>query len=130
MKYVNLLLIISVIFCYTGIGFHAHHSLISSSSGAYHVKQSECHKQEINESNIITGFYQSTDTTKHETLSCCHYMLPNALNSHDFNLVHAFLSPDLHTSVINKASSSTLNLEIKRKYQPPDLFLQNSSFLL
>lgn len=133
MKHVSFLLITSVIFCYTGIASHAHHSLISPGSGAYHVKQSECHKQKANESNTISSFYKSTDAPKHEMLRCCHYMLPNAPNSHDFSLVNTLLfliAAHVPTLGSNEVSTSILNHKTKKKYEPPDLFLINSSFLI
>ena len=134
MKYVNLLLIISLIFCYTGIASNIHHPpILAGSSSNHYAKQNECHKPETNKSNILTGSYKSTDTTKHKMLSCCHYMLPNAPDGPDVNPANTFLyliPPDLHISVINKASSFTFNLETNREYQPPDLFLKNLSLLL
>ena len=133
MKYLNFLLITSVIFCYTGISSKAHHSLGLTSGGKKNTSREKCHNEEISRNSTTSDYYQNTETTKHETLKCCHYMLPNAPNSHDFNLGNTLLytiAANIPTLRINKTPIHYLSLEIKREYQPPDLFLQNSSFLL
>ena len=133
MRCLSFLLIISLFFCYTGIAAKVHHSSALLSIGNQNAGHRECHKKEISGHSSTDNYYHNTETTNHEMLECCHYMLPNAPNSNDFNLVNTLLyliAADIPASQNIKASSSILNLEIKRKYQPPDLFLQNSSFLI
>ena len=131
MKTLSLLLVLNVIFCYTGLSDRVCHSLSTPKT-----MNAGCHTTQDGE-GIATKTaeehsYKNSDSTKHTTLMC-HDALPNATNGHDLNLKNILLSsvvvnvPDLE---INKVSTFHLNHETKKEYRPPDLFLVNSSFLI
>jgi hypothetical protein len=132
MKCFSFLLIISLLLCYTGVGPKARHSSTVSNLESYHTTHHENHKQEAHGTDSMADSYKVTDATKHKVLKCCNYMLPNAPQSYNFDLVSTFLYSVVNTPAleVNKTSSFPLGIEIQRKYRPPGLFLANSSFLL
>jgi hypothetical protein len=132
MKYINFLLILSVIFCYAGIGSKIHHSFVLPSIESHHATHQEDHKQEISDTDSMVSYYKNIDATKHKGFKCCYYMLPSAPHSYDFNLVDTFLyslAVNIPILEINKLSNYSLRLII-REHDPPELFLSNSSLLL
>ena len=131
MKTLSLLLVLNVIFCYTGLSARVCHSLSTPKT-----MNAGCHTTQDDE-GIATkttkeNSYKNSDSTKH-TMLMCQDALPNATNGYDLNLKNILLSsvvvnvPDLET---NKVSAFHLNHETKKEYCPPDLFLVNSSFLI
>ena len=133
MKYINFLLVLTLVFCYTGIASEVHHSsTLPTSIENHHAKSQKCDKQENSHLEISDNYYKNTNTTKHEGLECCHYMLPNAPHNYEFNPVDTFLySVAVNISLENnKVFRYTSGLKIIREHDPPKLFLSNSSFLL
>lgn len=131
MKYLSLLLVLNIIFCYTGLSASVCHSLSTPKT-----MNAGCHTTQDDE-GIATkttkeNSYKNSDSTKH-TMLMCHYALPNAPHGNDLTLKNILLDsvvinvPNLE---INRVSSSNLSFEISKEYRPPDLFLLNSSFLI
>ncbi len=131
MNYFSLLLVLNIIFCYTGLSASVCHSGVTPNTAIR-----GCHntyKDNSNNSKVIQeNSYQSKDETK-QSMSMCHDALPNAPHSHDFNLKdilsHSVVvnTPNLE---INNVYNLNFSLENKKEYRPPDLFLLNSTFLI
>lgn len=134
MRYLSFLLIVSVIFCYTGVTSEVHHSSIVPDVETGHGVHHEGHKQEVVNIGNASNSYKSADAAKHEALRCCYYTLLNASHDLGSNLKPTFLyliAANLPVLPISKVSDSAfLSLKTKRGYRPPDLFLTNSTFLL
>jgi hypothetical protein len=133
MRYLNFLLIASVLFCYVGISPQIHHSFVLPSMDSHHTTHHENHKQEAYTGHSIAGSHESVNAEEKEAVRCCNYMLPNAPHSYDFDLESSFLylvPADMPTLEVNKVSSSHPSSTLKKGYCPPDLFLTNSTFLL
>ncbi len=130
MKYTRFFLVLSVAFCYTGLCDDVAHSHTLPNITNCHTNQ----QNEISSNKAMANSYKITDSIKHQIckICICDYTLPNAPNVYDFSLKGILYSVAVNIPVlgINKVPSSPLSLEIKREYQPPELFLANSSFLL
>jgi hypothetical protein len=90
------------------------------------------HSDGVSGAENATNSYKSTDAINH-TMSMCQDALPNAPHGYDSNLKHIILHSlaiNIPILEINRVSNFHLKLEIKREYQPPEVFLANSSFLL
>ena len=131
MKTLSFLVVLNIIFCYTGLGATVCHSL-----SAPNAMNAGCHTTQDDE-GIATKTaeehsYKNSDSTKH-TMLMCHDALPTATHGYDVSLkdilsyVAVVNLPDLE---INRVSTFHLNHETKKEYRPPDLFLLNSSFLI
>ena len=127
MKFISLFLVLSIIFCYTGLGVGVSRSYALSMRTNCHTGQQD----RVSESRAILNCYKNNDAKKHETC-ICYDALTSAPHGHDFNLKDILYSVavDIPTLKINKVSRFSLSLTIKKEYQPPELYLANSSFLL
>jgi len=132
MKLINLLLVLNIVFCYTGLSASVCHSNVTTSNTA----STGCHsasKDKSDDSNISNESFHETPETINQTASMCHYALSNNPQIHDFNLKH-ILSHSFVVNIpnleINRVFASHLTLETKKEYRPPDLFLLNSTFLI
>lgn len=97
-------------------------------------KTMNCHmNQKDGPSDIeaIANSYKNNHVTKCEKC-ICYDALTSAPHGHDFNLKDILYSVavNIPTLRINKVSSFSLALTINKEYQPPELYLANSSFLL
>ena len=125
MKYANFLLILLLVFCYTGSIARAYYTPDLSSTENCHTN-----KQKDTSDTNAAGYYKSIEATEHETLKCCHDALPTPPYIHDSHITAYVLEVKAPTSDINKRSNFFLDIETKKEYRPPDLFLINSSFLI
>ncbi len=125
MKYANFLLILLLVFCYTGSIARAYYVPDPSST-------ENCHTNKQKDTSDInpTGYYKNDDATEHEMLKCCHDVLPTPPYIHDSHIIVYLLEVKVPTLEINKVSNFHLDIETKKEYRPPDLFLINSSFLI
>lgn len=128
MKYLSLLLVISVVLCYTGLGATVCHSYdVMPNMANCHTN----HKNEFSDAKTIANSYKNTDTTNHERSMCQDALPTNAPHGYIIkNIISYSLAIDVPTLEVDNISSFPLNLTLKTKYRPPDLFLANSSFLL
>jgi hypothetical protein len=130
MKYLSLFLIISVIFCYTGLGASV---CYSRSSAVPNMNMKNCHASQPNKISGTTAAanpYKITGVMNHKACVCYDAVL-NASHSHIVkNIILYPLAFDIPILEINAVPSFSLNLALKTEYRPPDLFLANSSFLL
>ena len=128
MKYLSLFLVISVVLCYTGLGANVCHS-----SGAM-PSMANCHtnhKNEFSGEKTIANTYKNTNATNHARSMCQDALPTNATHNYIIkDIILYSLAIDVPTLEVDKVSSFPLNLTLKTKYRPPDLFLANSSFLL
>jgi hypothetical protein len=132
MKYINLLLVLSVIFCYTGISSGIHHPPISISIENHHSGHHKSHNQKVSDIDNTFNDYKNGGVTEREGVECCYYTLPSAPIGLDFNFIGAFLyfiATNIPVLEINQISGLTLNISTNKRYHPPNLFLVNSSFL-
>ena len=129
MRPLSFFLVLSIVLCYTGLGADVCHSRTLPNITNCHTNQQD----EIPGTETIANSYENTDTTKHK-MFMCHDTLTNAPHGHGFNLKDIILysvAVNIPTLEISKVSSCfPLSLATKREYQPPELFLANSSFLL
>lgn len=127
MKYISVFIILSVAFCYTGLCDDVTHSHAVPNITNCHTN----HQNEVSGTKPMANSHKITDSTKHE-MCICYSTLPNTTHRYDFSPKGILYSVAVNIPVfgINKFSHSPLSLEIKKKYQPPELFLANSSFLL
>jgi len=129
MKSLSLLLILNIIFCYTGLS-----TGVCCSIDTPNIARTNCHtthQDNVSNMNATGHSYKNPDEKKHE-ISMCQDALTNAPNGHYFDLRDIGYSvpvstPNLET---NRVFNSPLKFEIKKQYRLPDLFLLNSSFLL
>lgn len=126
MKYVNFLLVLILIFCYTGSIARASYSPSPSNIENCHTTNKQKDTPDIN----LENYYKNDEATEHKMLKCCHDALPTPPYIHDSHIVAYLLEAKVPTLEINKASSFILDIETKKEYRPPDLFLINSSFLI
>jgi hypothetical protein len=131
MKYLSFFLVLSVIFCYTGLGAGVCYS--SSNGVVSDMNMKNCHASQPNKisgAKSVTGTYKITGIMDHKACVCYEVVL-NAPNSHIVkNIVLYPLAFDIPILQINRVPSFSLNLALKAQYRPPDLFLANSSLLL
>lgn len=127
MKFMSILLILSIILCYTGVGMDVSHAGTLANVTNCHKNQHD----EISGTETIANSYEN-DATHHKMFKCCSDALPNATQGLDFGLKEIVVCPSLvnvPTLDVNKLNSFLLSLRIK-EHHPPDLFLVNSSLLL
>jgi hypothetical protein len=127
MKSISLFLILSLILCYTGLGVGVSRSYSLSITTDCHTGQ----QNRVSETRAIANCCKNNDAKKHGTCICFD-ALTNATYSHDFNQKDILYSVAFYIPIlkINEVSSFFLSLTIKKEYQPPELYLANSSFLL
>lgn len=128
MKYINLFLILSVILCYTGLGAGISRSQTHSNKASCHASRLDG----VSGTGSTVNSPKNDDTENHGTC-ICHDALTSATYNHDIDQKNIILSSAIvNTSilVINKVSGFRLNLDIKKNYEPLELYLANSSFLL
>ena len=125
MKYANFLLILILVFCYTGSIAKAYYTPDLSSTENCHTS-----KQKDTSDTNLTGYYKSIEATEHEGLKCCHDALPTPPYIHDSHIIAYALEVKVLTLEINKVSNLLLDIETKKEYRSPDLFLIHSSFLI
>ena len=130
MKYVNFLLIISLLFCYTGLAYGAHHSPPVQVEGNHHNMHQEGHGHKAHSDHDKSISHKNITSTEHKSLECCDYAILNAPHDLDFNPDLYSLAVNIPNLEINKISSLAPSPRIKRAFQPPDLFLEHSSLLL
>ena len=131
MKSLSLLLVLNIIFCYTGLSAN-----VCRSSVTQKTMNTGCHTthedDSIDGTTVKENSYNNKDATK-EAMFMCHDALPNAPHGNDLNLKNILLYSvviNIPNPEINRVSSSYLSFETNKEYRPPDLFLLNSSFLI
>ncbi len=128
MKNTSIFLILIIVLCRIGLGGDFCHSHNLQTVSDYHTN----HQDEISISKGTTNSYRDNEASNHE-ICMCNDALPNALHDHHHDLKSVTLylaSVKLPNTAVNKVSSSLLQAAINREYQPHQLFLVNSSFLL
>jgi hypothetical protein len=131
MKKMNLLLVLTLLACYSGFGSKSAYSSIPSSNPNCHSIKKEGHSQNKHESDV-TIYYLNGHVMNHGAFRCCFESLPNApqkdhLTFKDLILDASFINnSNLETS---KHLNSSLSVNI-REHDPPNLYLSNSSLLL
>ena len=125
MKYANFLLVFILVFCYTGSIARAYHSPDLTSTENCHTD-----KQKDTSDTSPAGHYKSDEVTEQGMLKCCHDALPTPPYINDSHIIAYVLEVKVPTLEISKASNLLLDIETKKEYRPPDLFLTKSSFLL
>lgn len=128
MKNTSLFLILIVVLCRIGLGENFNHSHNLQTVSEYLTN----HQDEISITKGTTNSYRDNESSNHE-ICMCNDALPNVLHDHHHDLKGVTLylaSVKLPNTDVNKVSSSLLQSAIKREYQPHQLFLANSSFLL
>lgn len=134
MKIANLIVIISVLFCYSGLNHKLHHfPFFLPDIDNNHTTHHNVHKQEFIKISSEANFDQIIGKANQEMPECCGYSLLTA-SENNFNQGYAFLhilglkEPTLDIRRI--ANTSFLSIEKNRKYRPPDIVISNSSLLL
>lgn len=128
MKYINLLLIFSVILCYTGLGAGISRSQTHSNKASCHAN----HLDGVSGTESTVNSPQNNDTENHGTC-ICHNALTSATCNHDIDQKNIILSSarvNTPISEINRVSGFRLNFDIKKNNRPLELYLANASFLL
>ncbi len=129
MKYLSLLLVSSVFFCYTGICYALYASLTTN------IMKTSCHtshQDKVSNTDANTHSYNNPDSEMNQ-IGMCQDALLSVHNSYDLNLKDILLYSlvvNLPSIKINKPFNSLLDSETNREYRPPDLFILNSSLLL
>ena len=130
MKYLSLFLVLSVAFCYTGLGASV---CRSSGSTVPNMNMKNCHATQPNKifgTKAAANSYKITGVMNHKACVCYDAVL-NAPHNHIVkNIILYPLAFDIPILKINTIPGFSLNLGLKTEYRPPDLFLTNSSFLL
>jgi len=128
MKYINLLLIISVILCYTGLGAGISRSQDPSNNTSCHATRSD--RVSGAESRVHSP--RNNDSVNHGAC-ICHDALTSATYNHDIDQKNIILSSAMvNTPILDiiKVSDFRLNFDARKNNQPLELYLANSSFLL
>lgn len=129
MKYLSLLLVSTLLFCYTGICYALY------TTGTLNITKTNCHtshQDRASNTDANIHSYNDPDSGKGQG-SMCQDALLSAHNSYDLNLKDT-LSYSLVANIPSLETDKVFNppsiFEIKKQYRPPDLFLLNSSLLL
>ncbi len=131
MKYISLLLVLNLIFCYTGLSASVCHSGVTQNTASI-----GCHttsKDNNKDGKVVNENSYNNAETINQTVSMCHYALPNAPQGHDLNLKGILsLSVVVNTPnpEINNVYKLNFSFENQKDYRLPDLFLLNSTFLI
>jgi len=129
MKYLNLLLVVSVVVCYSGFGSKISLSSRQTKTENCHSVQTAKNQDETRDFSSIAN-YSYGNTDNHENFKCCADVLPNAKNNPSFDLITSFTLNPISPSPENNSYENYPLKFTKLKYQQPDLFLSNSTFLL
>lgn len=128
MKYINYFLIIRLFLCYTkidhalqrfllpGVENHQHSNI---DNATYGFKNTENHNKSI-------------DNTNHDELECCGISIfsENNIKPKSLNYLYLLTFYNQNNDLNNELNSLTSPKDIKKRYRPPDIFLQNTTFLL
>lgn len=131
MKSLNLVLVLSLIVCYSGFGSRSLYPSISSSDSNCHSMGTGDHAQNQHESDASFR-YLNDHVMNHGAFRCCFESLTNApqkdhIALKDLKVDASFIGNS--NLYINKSFSSSLRVSI-REHDPPDLYVSNSSLLL
>lgn len=131
MKNMNLVLVLTLLACYSGFGSGSIISSIPSSKPNCHSIKKEDHAPNKHKSDA-GAFYLGEHVKNRGAFRCCFESLPNApqkdhISFKDLISDASFVNnPNLETG---KHLSSSISVSI-REHDPPDLYVSNSSLLL
>jgi hypothetical protein len=134
MKIANLIVVVSLLFCYSGINHKLHHfPFFLRNINNDHTAHHNIHEQEFIKTGRIGNFNQIIGKITQEMPECCGYSLLTASGNNvnqGFAFIHiiGFNEPTLDIKSI--ANNTFLSIEKNRKYRPPDIVISNSSLLL
>lgn len=131
MKNLNLVLVLTLLVCYSGFGSRSVYASVPSSNSNCHSMKTEV-RAKNQHNNDATIYYLNKHVMNHGTFRCCFESLPNApQNDHlgfkDLRLDASFI--DNSSLETFKGLHSSLNISL-REHDPPDLYVSNSSLLL
>ena len=134
MRIANLIVIISILFCYSGLSHKLHYPpLFLPSIDNNHTTHHKVQTRKFIKTGGMDNFDQIIGKTNEEMPECCGYSLLTASGNNlnqEFAFLHIlwFKEPTLD---IRKVFNSTfLSIKKNRKYRPPDIVISNSSLLL
>jgi hypothetical protein len=131
MKNLNLVLVLTLLTCYSGFGSTSLYPSIASSNSNCHSMGTGDHAQNQNDSDASFR-YLNEHVMNHGAFRCCFESLTNApqkdhMTLKDLKLEASFIG---NTNLyIYKSFSSSRSASI-REHDPPDLYVSNSSLLL
>jgi len=131
MKNLNLVLVLTLLACYSGFGSTSVYASVPSSKSNCHSMKTEVHAQNQHKSDA-SDYSLNKHVMNHGAFRCCFESLPNApQNDHlafkDLRLDVSFVNST--SPEINKCRKSSLTISV-REHDPPDLYVSNSSLLL
>lgn len=131
MKNLSLVLVLSLLVCYSGFGSTSLYPSIASGDSNCHSVRTGDHAQNQHGSGASV-YYLNEQVMNHGAFRCCFESLTNAPQKDQISLKGLKLDASLIDNPnleINKSFSSTLGASI-REHDPPDLYVSNSSLLL
>jgi hypothetical protein len=130
MNNISFLVVISLLFCYTGILSSAHHSAVLPDKGDKVLTHQHGPKQIDHHDPTKPISPKNTTSEMHESIKCCDYALPNAPPVFGSDTVLLLLTVSNSVSGIDNSRKFILNPRKFGKHDPPELFITNSSLLI
>ena len=131
MKNLNLVLVLVLLACYSGIGSSSLYASIPSSNLNCHSMNTEAHAQNQHKSDASV-YYLNDHAMNHGAFRCCFESITNAPQNDHLAYKNLRLDASLINNTspeINKCFNSSTRISV-REHDPPDLYVSNSSLLL
>lgn len=131
MRTINILLILTVLGCYTGIGKYVAYIPVNVKNLTYHCH--DTHDTMVGDSDFQTGKALNRDSKRSDSENgqCCLKISTKSHYSPDDRKVSFYKYPTVVTGNDNYQIAITSHAEITLVYyRPPELFISNSALLL
>lgn len=127
----NLVLVLTLLACYSGFGSRSLYSSIPSSNSNCHSIKKEGHAPNKLKSDAA-AYYLGEQFADHGALRCCFESLPNAPQKDHISLRDLILDASFINNLALETGrhlDSSISVSI-REHDPPNLYVSNSSLLL